>query len=243
MGRLWVPTGVDVGLSGIGGGAGALAPTLVAGPAVNVAIGGAWIDGHYAELTAPASVPVTASGLVCVRFTPADNRAELLYRDAATVLTMTDATFELPIARMTAGALQDIRWPANVRGELAYVVNSTGVPVPVSATQASPIDVDVLPAVYCDGSPLEFAWQGNANGPNPAGGLLYVRLWMDAAEAPGTNNVLCADYVNLNATLSGRCRPTPPPAGVHSFRARAYMAGAANPGNIFIMHTLAVTRI
>jgi len=109
MARLWVPSGVDVSPLGVGG-AGALAPTLVAGPTINVAIGGCWLDGHYAELTTPASVPATANGLLVVRFTPADNHAELLFRDAAVLPpTQTAVTWELAIASMAAGALTDRR--------------------------------------------------------------------------------------------------------------------------------------
>jgi len=100
MARLWVPSGVvPTGL----------VPALIAGPAITVTVGAAWIDGHYAELVTPATVPVTANGLLVVRFTPADNRAELLWRDGATVPTQTDPTWELPIAKMTAGAITDLR--------------------------------------------------------------------------------------------------------------------------------------
>jgi len=116
MGRLWVPSGVEDSPLGVGGGFGSLAPTLVAGPTINVAIGSAWLDGHYAELTAPASVPATANGLLVVRFTPADNHAELLYRDAATAPTQTATTWELAIAQMTAGAIADRRQFARYGG-------------------------------------------------------------------------------------------------------------------------------
>jgi len=108
MARLWIPSGVDASPLGLGAPTG-LAPTLAAGPVINVAIGAAWLDGHYAELATPASIPATANGLLVVRFTPADNHAELLYRDAATLPTQTLATWELPIAQMTAGALTDKR--------------------------------------------------------------------------------------------------------------------------------------
>jgi len=110
MARFWVPSGVDNTPLGVGGGASALAPTLVAGPTINVAIGSCWMDGHYAELTTPASVPASANGLLVVRFTPADNHAELLYRDAAVLPpTQTAATWELAIASMAAGAMADRR--------------------------------------------------------------------------------------------------------------------------------------
>jgi hypothetical protein len=116
MARMWVPSGVDGSALGVGGGAGALAPTLVAGPTINVAIGSCWVDGHYAELLAPASVPATANGLLVVRFTPADNHAELLYRDAAVTPTQTLATWELVIASMAAGVMTDQRRQAQLGG-------------------------------------------------------------------------------------------------------------------------------
>jgi hypothetical protein len=110
MARGWVPSGVDQSPLGLAGGATALAPTLVAGPTINVALGGCWLDGHYAELTAPAAIPASANGLLVVRFTPSDNHAELLYRDAAALPpTQTLATWELAIASMAAGVIADRR--------------------------------------------------------------------------------------------------------------------------------------
>jgi len=79
MARLWAGNGIAENQGG------ELAPTLAAGPTINVAIGAAWLDGHYAELAAPASVPASANGLLVVRFTPADNHAELVYRDGVTL--------------------------------------------------------------------------------------------------------------------------------------------------------------
>jgi len=110
MARGWVPSGVDQSPLGVGGGVGALAPTLAAGPAIQVAAGSCWLDGHYAELAAPATIPASANGLLVVRFTPADNHAELLYRDAAVLPpTQTLATWELALASMAAGAMTDRR--------------------------------------------------------------------------------------------------------------------------------------
>lgn len=146
MGRLWVPSGVDMSPLGIGGGSGALAPTLAAGPTINVAIGGCWLDGHYAELTTPASVPATATGLLVVRFTPADNHAELLYRDAATVPTQTLATWELPIAKMTAGTMSDLRRSVALGGSFqppACILQNTTY-VPVQGTTTVPYPTEVL---------------------------------------------------------------------------------------------------
>lgn len=134
MARLWVPSGVTAA----GGG---LAPTIAAGPAINVAIGSAWVDGHFAELTAPASIPVTANGLLVLRLTPADNRCELLYRDGASAPTQTDPTWELALAKMTAGAMTDIRPGAVMSG--AQVVGG-------------------LPAFPYDGQEVVYVYGGRA---------------------------------------------------------------------------------
>ena len=40
---------------------------------------------------------VTSNGLVVIRWTPAANTFELLYRDGATTPTQTDPTWELPL--------------------------------------------------------------------------------------------------------------------------------------------------
>ena len=118
MARSWANTGVDGALLALGGGPGSLQPTLVAGPACQVAVGSCWIDGHYCELTAPATIPIATAGIVVVRFTPADNHAELLYRDGVTVPTQTVASYELVIAQISAGAVIDKRIMA-VGGEAA----------------------------------------------------------------------------------------------------------------------------
>ena len=60
MARLWAPSGVVTGL----------VPTLGSG-VINVTAGSAWVDGHYCELTSPASETNSANGLLVVRFTPA----------------------------------------------------------------------------------------------------------------------------------------------------------------------------
>ena len=98
MARLWAPSGVANGL----------VPTLGSG-VINVTAGSAWVDGHYCELTSPASESSTANGLLVVRFTPADNLFELVYRDGVSAPTQSDAVWELPIAQMVAGALTDVR--------------------------------------------------------------------------------------------------------------------------------------
>jgi len=242
MGRMWVPSGVDASLLGIGGGAGALAPTLAAGPAIQVAIGGCWLDGHYAELTAPATIPATANGLLVVRFTPADNTADLVYRDAATTCTMTAATWELPIAQMLAGAMRDIRWIQNSRNEIGFVQTYANVGIPASTPPTAPITVNDLPAIYCDGGPVEIEAVSTVAGISAAGGLVYLRAWVDAAEI--TNGHLAAVYSNLLVSTYGRVRATPTP-GVHQFRSRGSLAGtlAGTTGSFNVMQNLSVRRL
>jgi hypothetical protein len=138
MARMWVPSGVDASALAVAGG---LAPTLVAGPTINVAAGGCWLDGHYAEIANPSSVPATANGLLVVRFTPADNHAELVYRDAATVPVQTLTTWELPIASMAAGVMTDARVFAKQgrdAGQRPAVLlrNTIGIAIPHNALTA-----------------------------------------------------------------------------------------------------------
>ena len=139
MARLWVPSGVEETVYGPT----SLQPSLVAGPTINVAQGACWVDGHYAELTPGVGVPATANGLLVVRFTPADNRAELLYRDAVTVPTQTDATWELAIASMTAGAITDRRLRSRPGQHIAapnYATLKLLHPAPADGTQAVTLD-------------------------------------------------------------------------------------------------------
>lgn len=103
MGRLWAPTAVDPAA-----GAG-MAPTL-AFPNLTVKAGACWVDGHFCELPGDQVLAVTANGLVVVRFDPAANTAELLYRDGVTVPNQSPTgVYEMPLARMAASALTDLR--------------------------------------------------------------------------------------------------------------------------------------
>ena len=103
MGRAWAPSAV---INGVGGN---LAPSL-AGTNLTVQPGAAWIDGHYAELTGSQVLTVTANGLVVIRFDPAANTADLVYRDAATTPNQSPTgQWELPVAKIVASALQDVR--------------------------------------------------------------------------------------------------------------------------------------
>ena len=102
MAQLWAPSGV------VDGYLDRLDPDYAVGT-VTVGAGAAWIDGHYAEQLTSSSVSVTSNGLVVIRWTPAANTFELLYRNGATTPTQTDPTWELPIAQMSGGSMTDLR--------------------------------------------------------------------------------------------------------------------------------------
>ncbi len=232
MARLWVPSGVR--------GAGDLVPTLVAGPTINVTVGQCWLDGHYAELLTPASVAATANGLLCVRFTGADNHAELLYRDAATLLTQTDPTWELPIAQMVAGALRDIRWIANPTGELAFAAAAATVTLTSAHTPAAPIDLTNSPAVYCDGGTYEFLFTSSIV-TLTGGGSIRAQLWVDGAAVSAPQAFIAQAGVSL-VPMMGRQRYAPA-AGVHQIRARGFLTTPATGGTFDTQTQLSLRRI
>jgi hypothetical protein len=125
MGRVWAPSGVVPGQGG------EMAPSL-AGTNLTIAAGAAWVDGHYCELLGDQVLTTTANGLAVVRFDPAANSAELLYLDGATVPTQSPTgTWELPIAKIVASAMTDVRqmsnWPSG-----ASVQTYTQVAVPAT---------------------------------------------------------------------------------------------------------------
>lgn len=102
MARLWAPEGVAPGV------AGELAPSFAAGQ-VTVQPGAAWINGHYAINDTAAVIPVTSDGLVVLRYTLAGSVFALAWVAGASMPTQTVAVYEIPIARMTAGVMTDIR--------------------------------------------------------------------------------------------------------------------------------------
>jgi hypothetical protein len=137
MARHWVNTGV---LMDFGGG---LAPSL-AYPNLTVKSGVAWVDGAFCELTGDQVLAVTANGLVVVRFDPAANTAQLLYRDAITTPAQDPVgTFELPIAQIVGSALKDLRRGAPNQIIDAYMTygawnsGAIGTNPPVLAAQTS----------------------------------------------------------------------------------------------------------
>ena len=103
MGRIWTPSGVVDNVSG------ELVPSL-AFPNLTVQAGAVWVDGHYAELTGSQVLTVTANGLVVVRFDPAANSAELLYRDGASTPNQSPTgVWELPVAKLVGSVMTDLR--------------------------------------------------------------------------------------------------------------------------------------
>jgi hypothetical protein len=103
MARHWAASGV---IDGVGG---ELKPTL-AFPNLTVQAGAAWADGHFTELLGSQVLTVTANGLVVVRFDPAANTAELVYRDGAVSPAQDpNGVWEVPIAKMVGSAMTDSR--------------------------------------------------------------------------------------------------------------------------------------
>jgi hypothetical protein len=148
MARQWVPSGV------VRGAGGELAPSL-AGTNLTVRSGAAWVDGHYTELPGDQVLTATANGLAVVRFDPAANTAELLYRDGATTPNRSPiGVWELPVALIAGSALADRR--ALLAGEPSTFPNaaarSLAGPAPTAGKVSYLTDTKLL-QVY-DG-----AWQ------------------------------------------------------------------------------------
>lgn len=136
MARMWAPSGVAAGV------AGELAPSL-AFPNLTVQAGSAWVDGHFTELTGSQVLTVTANGIVVVRFDPAANTAELLYRDGVSTPTQNPTgTWELLIAQISGSALSDRRTFASTSplvqtGAYTPVLSNMGVGSGGSASNAA----------------------------------------------------------------------------------------------------------
>lgn len=147
MGRVWAPSAV------VAGAGGEMAPSL-AFPNLTVQSGAAWVDGHYTELTSNQVLTATANGLAVIRFDPAANTADLIWRDAVSVPAQSPTgTWELPIAKTVASVLTDLRIlysPAKgIPGEtwFKYNPNITGgqsTTTPYDFTIVSPINGTVF---------------------------------------------------------------------------------------------------
>ena len=93
-----------------------MVPSL-AGVNLTIQAGACWVDGHYCELLGSQVLAATANGLAVVRFDPAANTAELLWRDGATVPAQAPTgTWELPIAKVAGSVLTDGRAILNPTG-------------------------------------------------------------------------------------------------------------------------------
>jgi len=127
MGRHWAPTGV---LPGVGG---MMKPSL-AGTALTVLDGAAWVDGHFAELLGTQVLTVTANGIAVVRFDPAANTAELVWRDGVTVPAQSPTgVYEMLIASVTGSVGTDRRTIARLGSAIPTGVDVFRNSVPLNA--------------------------------------------------------------------------------------------------------------
>jgi len=219
MGRIWAPSAV------VAGAGGELAPSLSM-PNLTVQSGAAWVDGHYTELASNQVLTATANGIAVVRFDPAANTAELLWRDGvSTPAQSPTGTWELLIAQTTGSVLSDKRMlhPGDIAyGELTSVK---------SVTATSPTDIVVsVPATNFDGRRvlLEF-FAPAASTPSATGAQLACHLF-DGGTDLGMISQLSNPAAGLYlAPLIGRRRLSPTP-GVHSYsiRAAVYPGGSAS---------------
>jgi hypothetical protein len=243
MGRYWVPSGV---LAGQGG---ELAPSL-AFPNLTVQSGAAWVDGHYAELPSNQVLTVTANGLAVVRFDPAANTAELLWRDGvSTPAQSPTGTWELPIAQTIGSALTDRRELVGpgAGGELALgqVVSPASVTATTAATAPALI---TAPAVATNGTTrikVEF-FCGSVGG-NATAAVTSSYLF------DGTTQIGILNRSNLTANVEvphyGLVFLTPV-AGSHTYSVRgvvsggasSYQAGTGAGGSFILPMVLRVTR-
>jgi microcystin-dependent protein len=82
-------------------------PTL-AGSVVTIDTGALWIDGYYGEIDSPKTVSTTGNGTVVAHMDP--NARQITVTFTTTVLTQSlTGVYEIPLARVTSGALTDIR--------------------------------------------------------------------------------------------------------------------------------------
>jgi hypothetical protein len=118
MGRHWAPNGVAPGIGG------ELAPTL-AGTNLTIKNGAAWVDGHFCELAGDQVLTVTANGLAVVRFDPAANTAELVYRDGVTSPAQSlTGVWEMAVAQIVGSALVDRRGSVTITRDVT-IKNAT----------------------------------------------------------------------------------------------------------------------
>jgi hypothetical protein len=163
MGRLFAANGVASGI------ANELAPTL-AFPNLTIQAGAAWVDGHYTESASVQTLTATANGMAVVRFDPAANTAELLWRDGASSPSQNpNGVWELPLAKTVGSAITDLRSFSSPGAPLQTFVidNVVDVIIPTGG------DNDMIPVgsftMPFTGS---FVFQGSLKVANSTAGLL-----------------------------------------------------------------------
>jgi hypothetical protein len=209
MARHWTATGV---LKGVGQ---EMAPTL-AYPNLTVKDGACWVDGHFCELLGTQVLTVTANGLAVVRFDPAANTADLLYRDAVSVPAQSPTgTWELPIAKITGSVLADQRAMVSAGGPAVLRAVGTGS---VGTLTATPVDV---PGLILTVTTLASHWYRIVGRVSlvatGAVGTLEARLMEDGAAIDFADATVAASSQRQMQNLVLR-QPT---AGVHVYKVMA----------------------
>lgn len=106
MARYFIPSGIIVGATN------GFANSLV-GTTLTIQSGAAWVDGYYGESTSSKTLTVTNWGLLSMRLVHSASPPiiELFYNDGSTVVPALSLTepYDVPIAAMVGGALQDWR--------------------------------------------------------------------------------------------------------------------------------------
>jgi hypothetical protein len=176
MGRLFASNGVASGI------ANELAPTL-AFPTLTIQAGAAWVDGHYAETASAQALTATANGLAVVRFDPAANTAELLWRDGASTPSQNpNGVWELALAKTVGNVLTDLRTFSSPAAPLQTFVIDTvvGIDVPTGT------DNDMIPVgTFTMPFTGSFVFQGSAKVANNPAGLVTVNpLEISATSVP-----------------------------------------------------------
>ena len=103
MARLWCGSGVVPGYLS------SFAPTL-AGSVITTQSGAAWIDGFYGEMDESKTFTTSGNGMLVARMDPTAEQILLMFIPGQTTPTQSPTgLYEVPIARVTSGALVDIR--------------------------------------------------------------------------------------------------------------------------------------
>jgi microcystin-dependent protein len=103
MARLWYGSGIVPNYLN------SMAPSL-AGSVVTVAPGAVWLDGFYGESSTSKPFTISGSGLIVAHMDPASNQITIAWAPGVTGPTQTPTgIYEVAIARITSGAMVDIR--------------------------------------------------------------------------------------------------------------------------------------